>query len=70
MLKHVEFIYTLTANLTAYQAVKQLYSSITIITQTIKFILTANIAPAILDPTLFHLLHIWITVLSKLFCSQ
>ena len=70
MLKLPEGIHTLTANLTAYQVVKHLSSNITIITQTIKFILTAKIAPAILGPTLYQLLHIWITVLSELFCSQ
>lgn len=58
MQKHLEGIHTLTVNLTAYQVVKHLSSSITIITQTIKFILTAIIAPAILGPTLYHLLHI------------
>ena len=58
MLKRLEGIHTLTANLIAYQVVKHLSSNITIITQTIEFILTAKIAPAILGPTLYQLLHI------------
>lgn len=45
-------IHTLTY-LIAYPAEKQLYLSITIITQIIKFILTAKIIPAIIDLILF-----------------
>lgn len=61
-------IHTLT-NLIAYPAEKQLYLSVTIITQIITSILTAKTTPAIIDLIFYHS-HFQITVLPELFCSE